>query len=516
VTDTDAPVNVADLLRAAAAASPDKIAIVDGATRTSYRLLDERVDAFAAGLAELGLVAGNRAALAMGNSVEFVIAYLAAARSGVVAVPLNSGLTADELARVLTDSGARLCIADADTVEAVRGATAGDRAAVRVVVAGVDPTGDEVAYADLLEAMSRVVSPRDREGLAVLMYTSGTSGHPRGAMLSHRALVANIEQAASTEPPPLIDDDVVLGVVPMSHIYGLNAVLGQVVGQQSTLVIARRFDPNDTLRLIGEESVTVVPVAPPAIGAWSRLDGIAERLSSVRTLLSGAGPLAEATVREFEERTGLAVEQGYGLTEAAPVVTTTLGAPVHKPGSAGRAVPGVRLRVVDELGHDAEPDDPGEILVQGDNVFSGFWPDGDAAPGPEGWLSTGDIGFLDADGDLFLVDRLKELVIVSGFNVYPSEIEEVIAEVDGVRECAVIGAADDATGEAVVAYVVGSGAVAADDLAAAVLAHCESRLARFKVPSRVEVVDELPHSATGKVAKGRLRAAESRRAMGLS
>jgi long-chain acyl-CoA synthetase len=315
----------------------------------------------------------------------------------------------------------------------------------------------------------------------------------------------------------LTDDDVVLGVVPMSHIYGLNAVLGQVIRQQSTLVVARRFSPDETLRLIGDESVTVVPVAPPAIGAWSRIDGIAARLSSVRTLLSGAGPLAEATVRGFEELTGLSVEQGYGLTEAAPVVTTTLGAPVHKPGSAGRAVPGVRLRVVDDSGHDTEHDDAGEILVQGDNVFSGYWPDGDSAPGPEGWLSTGDIGFLDTDGDLYLVDRLKELVIVSGFNVYPSEIEEVIADLASVRECAVIGVADDETGESVVAYVVASdGAARAEELAAEVIAHCESRLARFKLPSRVDVVDELPHSATGKVAKGRLRAAESRRAMGLS
>ncbi|HSS67045.1 MAG TPA: AMP-binding protein [Nocardioidaceae bacterium] len=517
MTDTEAPVNVADLLRAAATSHPDKVAVVDDAVRTSYRLLDEQVDAFAAGLAELGLVAGNRVAIAMGNSVEFVVAYLAAARSGVVAVPLNSGSTVDEVARVLADSGARLCVADADTVAAVRGAAGGALLAVRVVVTGVEPTDDEVPYSRLLEATSRVVSPRDREALAVLMYTSGTSGRPRGAMLSNRALVANIEQAASTDPPPLTDDDVVLGVVPMSHIYGLNAILGQVIRQQSTLVVARRFSPDETLRLIGAESVTVVPVAPPAIGAWSRVDGIAERLSSVRTLLSGAGPLAEATVRGFEELTGLSVEQGYGLTEAAPMVTTTLGAPVHKPGSAGRAVPGVRLRVVDDVGRDAEHDDPGEILVQGDNVFSGYWPDGDSAPDPEGWLSTGDIGFLDADGDLYLVDRLKEVVIVSGFNVYPSEIEEVIAEIASVRECAVIGVADDETGESVAAYVVASdGAAGADELAAEVIAHCESRLARFKLPSTVNVVDELPHSATGKVAKGRLRAAEARRALGLS
>jgi long-chain acyl-CoA synthetase len=347
------------------------------------------------------------------------------------------------------------------------------------------------------------------------MYTSGTSGQPRAAMLSHRALLANVDQAARTDPPPLASDDVVLGVLPMFHVYGLNAVLGQILRQGATLVLGRRFDPDDTLRLIEQETITVVPVAPPVITAWLRRDDVSERLRSVRTLLSGAAPLGEDIVREFEERTRVPVEQGYGLTEAAPIVTTTLGTPVHKPGSAGRAVPDVELRVVDELGHDVEHDDPGEILVRGANLFSGYWPDGDEAPDPDGWLSTGDIGFLDTDGDLFLVDRLKELVIVSGFNVYPSEIEDVISELGAVAECAVIGLPDDETGEAVVAYVVADDGESAERLPDEVRSFCESRLARFKVPSAIEVVDELPHSATGKVAKGRLRAAASRRAMGL-
>jgi long-chain acyl-CoA synthetase len=517
VADNDAPVNrsnVAELLRASAAAHPTKVAVVDGDRRVSYRELDDQADAVATGLSALGLVGGNRTAFVMGNSVEFVAGYLGAVRSGVVAVPLNPSSTADELARVLADSGARACVTDAGSVDAVREAVS-NLAGVRVVVAGAAALGDELTYDQLVESTSRVVSPLDREGLAVLMYTSGTSGQPRAAMLSHRALVANIEQAASTDPPPLTSDDVVLGVIPMSHVYGLNAVLGQVLRHGATLALARRFDADDTLRLIAAESVTVVPVAPPAIVAWLRRPDVAERLASVRTLLSGAGPLAEEVVREFEERTGIPVEQGYGLTEAAPVVTTTLGTPEHKPGSAGRAVPGVRLRVVDELGRDTEHDDPGEILVQGDNLFSGYWPDGAAGPGPDGWLSTGDIGFLDADGDLFLVGRLKELVVVSGFNVYPSEVEDVIAEVGAVGECAVIGVPDDDMGEAVVAYVVARGQVESGELADEVMAHCESRLARFKVPSAVNVVDELPHSATGKVAKGRLRASESARPAGL-
>jgi long-chain acyl-CoA synthetase len=392
------------------------------------------------------------------------------------------------------------------------------------VIGAAERVPGEIGYGDLPADGPRVVSPRDPESLAVLVYTSGTSGRPRAAMLSHRALLANIEQAASTTPPPVQHGDVVLGVLPLFHVYGLNAVLGQVLRSGATLVLGDRFDPDETLGLVERERVTCLPIAPPVVTAWLSRPEVATRLSTVTRLLSGAAPLPEETVRAFEELTGITVEQGYGLTEAGPVVTSTIGSPVHKPGSAGRALPGVELRVVDDAAADDAPDvgsgaDPGEIWVRGANVFSGYWPDGDADPGPEGWLHTGDIGFLDADGDLFLVDRLKELVIVSGFNVYPSEIEDVIEEVEGVRECAVIGVAQAQTGETVVAYVVPEAAgtgTARETLRAAVITHCADRLARFKVPSRVEVVDQLPHSTTGKVAKGRLRANHARHEMGLS
>jgi long-chain acyl-CoA synthetase len=513
VTDTGLPVNVAEFLSVSAAARPDQTAIVDQGGRLSYRELDERVDAVAAGLAEIGLVAGNRVLLTMENSAALVTAYLAMARSGIVAVPLDPTSSMAEFERVLSDSGARACIADDALAGPARAAVADLGTPVRLILAGVDAGSDEIAFDALAQARSRIVSPRDPEALAVLMYTSGTSGRPRAVMLSHRALVANVTQAAQTDPPPLMAADVVLGVVAMSHVYGLNAVLGQVICQGATLVVESRFDPEATLELIARESVTVVPVAPPAIAAWLRTD-VSGRLASVRVLLSGAGPLQADTARAFEQRTGLALEQGYGLTEAAAIVTTTLGVPVRKPGSVGRALPGVQLRVVDETGGDAEPADPGEIQVRGASLFSGYWPDGEAAPGADGWLSTGDVGLLDADGDLFLVDRLTELVVVSGFNVYPSEVEKVVLEVDGVRECAVIGVPDDETGEAVVAQIVVDAGQRAADVAERVRAHANERLARFKVPRDVDVVDELPRSATGKVAKGRLRAAVGERRAG--
>lgn len=524
--------NVAELVRDRVASDPDKVAIVDGDSRLTWQGLNEWVDELARGLTQLDVVAGHRVAIAQANGVSFVASYLAALRGGTVAVPVNVSATPGEIARILTDSGARVCFTDNATVSAVRSAahalTHGDPRQRLEPQPGIQPpvlvvTGDrvlpgEVAAADVAVGGAPVLSPRDVEALAVLLYTSGTSGRPRGAMLTHRALLANIDAASRTEPPPVRPDDIVLGVLPLSHVYGLNAVLGQVLLQGATLVVGRRFDPEETLRLIAAEQVTCVPVAPPVIGAWLRRDDAAALLASVRTVVSGAAPLPDRVVAAFRERTGLTVEQGYGLTEAGPIVTSTIGTPTFKPGSAGRALPGVEVRVVDDTGHDAGPDDPGEICVRGRNLFSGYWPDGDAAPEPGGWLATGDIGFLDNEGDLFLVDRLKELVIVSGFNVYPSEVEDVVGEVAGVSECAVIGVPDEATGEAVVAYVVGERRAQGDDetLVQRVAEHCAQRLARFKVPTKISVVGELPHSATGKVAKGRLRAANERRMLGLT
>jgi long-chain acyl-CoA synthetase len=308
-------------------------------------------------------------------------------------------------------------------------------------------------------------------------------------------------------------DDVVLGVLPLFHVYGLNAVLGSVLRHRAKLVLVEHFEPQATLDLIDDEAVSVVPVAPPVFAYWMPEEHLRERLGPVRLMLSGSAPLSPELKEQFTAATGIPVHQGYGLTEASPIVTSTLCSAELQSGSVGAALPGIEIKLVDEVGLPPEGDDPGEIWIRGANVFSGYWPDGDGGPDAEGWWGTGDVGFLDASGDLFLVDRLKELVIVSGFNVYPVEVEEVIREVPGVAEAAVIGVEDAATGEAVVAYVVPTGE--AEGVADAVRDHCAVRLARFKQPSRIEVVDELPLTVTGKVQKGRLRGMERRRQLGL-
>ncbi|HZG98642.1 MAG TPA: AMP-binding protein [Nocardioidaceae bacterium] len=537
--------NVADLLAVQAASRADAIALVQPATdpadvrrELTWAELDGRVDAVAAGLSGRGLRVGQRVGLCAANGIDFVVCYLAALRCGLLAVPINPRSATGEVVRVLADSRCRLVVADAATAPTVRAAVGGlvdalaassesVRAATPVpqlvVTAGPVLPGDRLLE-ELASAGGRVASPVDPESLAVLLHTSGTSGRPRAAMLTHRALLANVAQLAAIEPPVLGPDDVVLGLLPLFHVYGLNAVLGQVLSHGARLVLVERFDAEETLAVVEAEQVTNLPVVPAVIAAWAGRDDLAERLRSVRLAVSGAAPLEPELAALFTEQTGVRLEQGYGLTECAPVVTSTLVAaatrqplpPAAERSSVGAPLPGVSLRIVDTGGHVLEPGDVGEVCVHGDNLFSGYWPDRHDGPDAEGWWRTGDLGLLDPDGRLELVDRLRELVIVSGFNVYPFEVEEVISEVPGVAGAAVIGVADADTGEAVVAYIVLSpDAASAEKVVDSVRSHCAERLARFKWPRTVNVVSGLPYSATGKVAKGRLRAQARRELLGL-
>jgi long-chain acyl-CoA synthetase len=521
--------NVADLLATAARAEPDRIALSEAATGRSvtWAALDDLAGRVAHGLSNAGMVAGYRVMIAATNRIEFVATYYGVLRARMIAVPINPRSATGEVVRMLVDSGARMVIADPTTIGTVRSAVVGVREALeasgdeaaappRVVGIGLAAEDGEHTWDQLVGLTGEPVpGATDPESLAVLLYTSGTSGRPRAAMLSHRALLANIAQAAAVDPPMITGRDVVLGVLPLFHVYGLNAVLGQVVRQHSRLVLVDGFDPEGSLDIVEDEAISVLPVAPPVFAYWMQVPGLEERLGPVRMILSGSAPLPPGLTEAFTERTGLAIHQGYGLTEAAPVVTSGLCSKVPNPRSVGAALPGLEIRLADEHGQPPEEDDGGEIQVRGDNLFSGYWPDGADGPAEDGWWGTGDVGYLDADGDLFLVDRLKDLVIVSGFNVYPSEVEDVITELDSVAQAAVIGVDDELTGEAVVAYVRPADEVEAEQLIEQVRAHCASRLAGFKQPLTIHVTDELPSTITGKVQKGRLRATERRRALGL-
>lgn len=516
--------NVSELLRDAAHRDPDGVALVQhrpDRRSITWRELDEAADGVARGLSARGLVAGHRVAVVMANRIDLPIAYFGILRGGMVAVPINPRSTTHEIGRMLADSGARVVLCDETGAPQVREAVADAAGHPSVVVDGTSPKGEETAFDTFLSeaAGTAPAAPPDAETLAVILYTSGSSGKPRGAMLTHRALLANIEQIAALDRPPMGPGDIGLGLLPLFHVYGLNAVLGQAVRQGATVVMVDGFEPSGLLDLIAAEGVTNLPLAPPVVAVWAGRTDLREKLSAVRTVLSGASSLDPDLAAEFAESSGLVIEQGYGLTEAAPVVAVTISAdrdPTEppKPGSVGHPLPGVEIKVVDAGGAPASPDDPAQIWVRGDNLFSGYWPDGVDGPDTDGWYATGDIGLVDADGDLTLVDRLRELVIVSGFNVYPSEVEDVISEVPGVAQVAVVGLPHEETGESVVAFVESDGSDPAA-LVEAVEARCRTRLARFKQPSRIVVVPGLPRSATGKIEKGRLRAQARSETLGL-
>ncbi len=472
------PVNLAELVSRRAAERPHATALVQPAPQrrsVTWAELDGRVDAVAGGLAAHGLTAGQRVVLCGGNTIEFVVAYFAALRAGFVVVPINPQLGPVERARMVADSGARVMLGDEslDGVDTIPLTEAG--------LAGL--AGD---------AGSPVDSPRDPEALAVLLYTAGTSGESKAAMLSHRALLAHLDQISGLGT--VTADTVALAMLPLFHVFGLNAVLGSAAYAGATLVLVDGFD--DFFEVLAAESVTNLPVAPSVLARTLEDDRCAQIAAHVDTVISGAAPLAPEIAAAFTARTGLRVEQGYGLTEAAPGVSATIGvdAGTLGHGFVGRPLPGVEVRI----GDGSDDGEPGEIWIRGANLFSGYWPGGDGGPDTQGWFATGDIGYL-VDAGLFLVDRARELIVVNGFNVFPAEVEDAITELSGVTGAAVIGRSDPRTGEQVVAFV--TGAVDAD----AVTAHCAGRLAPFKRPAVVVMIDALPRGATGKVQKGALR-----------
>ncbi|MEO6471536.1 MAG: AMP-binding protein [Aeromicrobium sp.] len=517
-------VNASEYLRAAALEHGDAVALIEHREERrelSWNEFDAAADAVARGLSALGLVAGHRVALVMSNRIDLAVAYYGILRGGMVAVPMNPRSTTREIERMLGDSKAHVVMCDEVGVKHVR--EAGENVdGLTVIVDGTKAQPGETAFAHFLAGASGAdpAAPQDPESLAVLLYTSGTSGKPRGAMLPHRSLIANIEQVALVEPPAMTSDDTCLALLPLFHIYGLNCVLGQAVKRGAKVLLVDGFDPGALLDLIEAEGVTNLPIAPPVVAAWAGREGLREKLAGVQRIMSGASALDPDLAEHFEASSGHFVDQGYGLTETAPVISTTLGSrrsADHGPkrGSVGRPLPGIELRIVEASGKDASSGDPAEVWVRGENLFIGYWPDGVDGPREDGWYPTGDIGFLDDDGDLTLVDRLRELVIVSGFNVYPSEVEETVAEVDGVSQVAVVGVPDDQTGESVLVFVVPSEDADKSTLADAIRTRCEGRLARFKWPKRIVIVEGLPYSATGKVAKGRLRALARSESLGL-
>jgi long-chain acyl-CoA synthetase len=492
--------NVSNLLRETAGRLPEKVALITGdGRRVDFATFDREADRVASALRSAGVQNGDRVAIGMQNLPEFPFAYFGILRAGAVAVPLNAFLTPKEVVAILTDSGATVAIASPPFEDVIKAADTDAPTLQRIFSVR---QWDTIAPAEV-EPIEPTTGGDD---LAVLAYTSGTTGEPKGAMLSHENLLANLRQQMQV-PQTAREDDVFFLALPLFHIFGLNVTLGLLAMNGATGLLLDRFEPIPALRLIDEHEVTVLFGAPTMYTAWVETPGVDQYdLSSVRLAISGAAPLAPEALARFKELFGVDIWEGYGLTETAPTLTTNRMGDEPRPNSVGKPLPDVELKIVDVDGKEVEMGDTGEVVVRGPNVFKGYWqrPEETEAAFVDGWFRTGDVAVRDEEGYIYLVDRKRDLIIVSGFNVFPSEVETALLLNPDVAEAAVIGVPHPYTGESVKAFVVLEDGAATTPTE--LLADVEQRLARFKCPRAIEIVDELPHLLTGKVLRRALKA----------
>lgn len=478
----------------------DRPALVQDGRATTYAELHAASTRLARGLRDRGIARGDRVAFLGLNSVEMVLAMFATAKLGGVFVPVNTRLAPPELAYVLSHSGARLLVVE-DTLAAAVSAPAVDELALETVTFARDAGSGLDALlspdgADLDEDIGL-------DDLFMIQYTSGTSGRPKGVMLTHGNVVWNVYNL-------LVDidlgsDEVALVTAPLFHTAALNQVLFPTILKGGTALLEARFDPIAAIDMIEREGVTLLFGVTSMYLALAAAPRFHEAdLASLHLALSGGAPIPESLLHTWLDR-GLMIVQGYGLTEASPGATMLRAADgVRKLGTAGTACFFADVRVV--VGDDDAPaGEPGEVLVSGPNVSPGYWQDPQAtqAAFTDDWLHTGDVATVDGEGYLRIVDRIKDMYISGGENVYPAEVEQALHEHPQIAECAVIGVPDERWGEVGRAFVVArSGAQLSE---ADVLSHLDKRLARYKRPAQVVFLTELPHNASGKLIKSRLR-----------
>jgi len=476
---------------------PEPALLLDDRVVTHAELAG-RVARWRGGLAAAGVGLGTRVAVIAPPGEVIVAAHLAVLGRGAISIPLNPECPPGELARELIAAGVEVVIADglgAGALEAALVSSGGrGESLLRLDPAGLDGA-EPLALVD--------VAP---EQPAVLLFTSGTAGPPRPAILTHGNLTAALQSILSM-PTGLVErPQIFLGVVPLFHVLGLNVVLHLALALGGAIVLAPFPGAEATIDLIERHQVTVA-LGPPNL--WAALAAVPdvdpERLASVRLALSGAAPLPGPVKMAVTGRLGLRLDEGYGLTESGAVVSSTVASEAP-PGSIGRLAPGVEARIVDDDGFDCLVGDPGELWVRGEMVFPGYWTEGGPERSPlteDGWLRTGDLAAVDEQGHLSIVGRIKDLVIVSGFNVSPGEVEAVLVQHPDVAQAGVVGEPSTATGEAVVAFVVPApGRIVDED---SLIEHCRSELARYKVPTRVVAAPGLPIGPTGKLQRNRLR-----------
>jgi long-chain acyl-CoA synthetase len=486
--------NLAQHLLDTAAAHGARPALrMDDAVLT-YDRFREAAAGVAAGLRSRGVAPGDRVGMVLPNVPGFPVVFYGALMAGAAVVPMNPLLKPREVEYYLRDSGARLVVA-LDSVAAAATEAAGTVGVEAVVVGPVDP-GEALGGDGGAD-----VEPREDQDPAVILYTSGTTGPPKGAELTH----ANLRGNARTTQETLLEgtpEDVVMGCLPLFHVFGLTCALNAGVLAGSCLTLLPRFDGAKALEVIERDRVTVFEGVPTMFAAMlHQPDRERADVSSLRLCVSGGSAMPVEVMRGFEEAFGCIVLEGYGLSETSPVASFNHPHAERKPGTIGTPIRGVEMRLVDDEGRDVAEGDVGEIAIRGENVMKGYWqrPEETAAAIPDGWFRTGDLARRDDDGYYSIVDRKKEMIIRGGYNVYPREIEEALYEHPAVAEAACIGIPHPELGEEVAAAVALKAGAQADP--AELQAWVKERVAAYKYPRHVWLVDTLPKGPTGKILR---------------
>lgn len=517
--DASAYANVIDLMERTTAAHANSVAIATAGEVLTFTELLARSRAWAAWLIGAGIHPGDRVAVMLPNVPAFPVALLGTLRAGAVQVSINPMYTARELRHQLQDSGARVLVAFHEALPVLRTALAGT-AIERLVIVGGEPQAIEVglrttAFAQALAqgaALPRLhAPPLSHDHLALLQYTGGTTGVSKGAELTHGNLVANVLQVRAMLAGTVDQGrETIVTALPLYHIFALtvNFLTFASFGARNVLVANPR-DPAQLAAAFTDEKVTVVTGVNTLFGGLLALPQLKDvDLRRVKLAIGGGSAIQSAVSDGWHARTGRHILEGYGLSETAPVVTINSWANAEFTASVGLPVPSTHVAIVDEQGRPLPTGSEGEICVKGPQVMRGYWNQPEATSAAftrDGYFRTGDIGTMDTRGLVRILDRKKDMVLVSGFNVYPAEIEEVIARLPAVAECAVRGVPDARSGELVKAFIVRRSGEALTE--AAVLAYCRDNLAAYKVPKVVEFIAELPKSAVGKILRRNLYAA---------
>ncbi|SDX46231.1 fatty acid--CoA ligase family protein [Salimicrobium album] len=505
--------NVSERLSLTAREMPGKDAYIFQGERTDYRTFDAKVTKFASALEDAGFEKGDHVALISGNSPVFMIGLYGALRAGLSVIPINPTYTSKEMKYILKNGDVKgvitldVLVSQLDVVDDELDVThyfvADTGADIDLEAFTISPKMK--SFTKTVEQGSASFTPPslDDDDLAVILYTSGTTGKPKGAMLTHKNIYSNAKDVATYLE--ISEEDRVIATLPMFHVFCLTVALNAPIVNGGTIIVIPQFSPGEVFKAAKEYEATVFAGVPTMYNYLLQTgDGQESTFENMRISVSGGSSLPVSLLEAFEKKFNVRVSEGYGLSEASPVTAFN---PLDRPrraGSIGQNITNVENKVVDELGQEVPAGETGELVVKGPNVMRGYYkmPEETAVTIKDGWLFTGDMAREDEEGYFYIVDRKKDLIIVGGYNVYPREVEEVLYQHPEITEAAVVGEPHPEMGEAVIAFVVSDNPSLNEE---AVIEYCKQEMAKYKLPKRIEFMEELPKNTTGKILRKNLR-----------